>query len=686
MNKRIELTWSLMHPTEPDVAYMREVAAAADAYDVDSFEICGACHGLSQGLDGAMTFDAYPAVRARRDVAAVENLAGRLREIVKIAHGAGRPVLYWHREVTVPEGMIEAAPGLLDERGEFDLLGKDYQDLLRYKIAAFFEAVPGMDGMVLTLTESEYSVIHNSNPDRYRPAKVVARIAQTFLEELGKRGKRFVLRSFGSIAEDYQDILAGAELLAGKFDFEVETKITPYDFSPFLRENPFLRQIPGLRMSAEFDTLGEFLGAGRLPAANVDRIVEDVALARSRGATRFAVRMDRVGRSTLRSAYGVNALAFTRATRDPGATAESVWGEWALRRWPGAEREMIALMRQGLETTKKTQFIDGHVIFHTNPPAPQIKWLKAGGVFAAFHPGASLANQVRNWGMLSDKTAPPRAAILAEKDEAVRLAQDGLRQVEALRGRLADEEYGKAAELWNSSVAAAVLTRGLCRCVCAYFDDMEAGREDHAALTQAMAQARAEFARYLSEDVLASLENQKGEAFYDTIERHIFAPGQDDVGHTYARPLWTVIQTLRVEYAAEFAERREWQARPGLTDFVTPGGLTDEWRLERIMHGSHAAIHQGRPARIVGNRLFPNGYLGLRLRRPRGKEARVVVRGEPNRSAGLSVIVDGKAHEARYGPDGVARVPVPGQAEWIAVRLEKSGKDYPWVYGVGVEV
>ncbi|HRU05956.1 MAG TPA: hypothetical protein P5137_09300 [Candidatus Brocadiia bacterium] len=685
MTQRIELTWSLMHPTEPDVAYMREVAAAAGAYDVDSFEICGACHGLGQGLDGVIAFDAYPEARARRDVAAVQDLAGRLREIVKIAHDAGRPVLYWHREVTVPDGMIEAAPGLLDERGEFDLLGKDYQDLLRYKIGAFFEAVLDMDGMVLTLTESEYSVIHNSNPERYPPAKVVARIAQTFLEELGMRGKRFVLRSFGSIPEDYEDILAGAALLAGKFDFEVETKITPYDFSPFLRHNPFLRQIPGLRLSAEFDTLGEFLGAGRLPAANVERIVEDVALARSRGATRFAVRMDRVGRSTLRSAYGVNALAFTRAARDPGATAESVWREWAGRRWPGVEDEMIAIMRQGLEATKKTQFVDGHVIFHTNPPAPQIKWLKAGGIFAAFHPGASLANQIRNWGMLSDKTAPPRAAILAEKDEAVRLAQDGLRRLEALRGKLAPDEYDKVAELWRNGVAAAELTRGLCRCVCAYFDDMEANREDRPALTEAMAQARKVFGRYLSEDVLASLENQEAEAFYDTIERHIFAPGKDDIGHTYARPLWTVIQTLRLEYAAEFAERREWSRRPGVADFVVCGGLTDDWRLERMMHGSHATIEQGRPARIVGNRLFPNGYLALRLRRPAGKEARVIVRGEPRRSAGLRVVVDGKGYELRYGPDGMAEVPAPNATPWVDVRLEKSGREYPWVYGVGVK-
>jgi hypothetical protein len=53
---------------------------------------------------------------------------------------------------------------LIDEDGEFDLLGDTYRDYLRFKLAETFKHCPELDGVVLTLTEADYSVIHNSNP------------------------------------------------------------------------------------------------------------------------------------------------------------------------------------------------------------------------------------------------------------------------------------------------------------------------------------------------------------------------------------------------------------------------------------------------------------------------------------------------------------------------------------------
>ncbi len=252
MRTRPEITWSLLHPRKPEPAYLRAVIAAAADYQVDSFELCGEAHLSSGSIDGAICFRDYPAAAARVDRAAADAITRDLGECIELAHASGRPVYYWHREVMVPRAVVESVPGLLDENGEFDLLGTSYHALLRSKVGEFFERVPQLDGLVLTLTESDYSVIHNSNPRRYPPVEVVKAVITTFAEELQHRGKRFILRSFGSIAQDYEDILAGAAAVDGQFDFEIETKITPYDFSPFLPLNPYLRRSGRARLSAEY--------------------------------------------------------------------------------------------------------------------------------------------------------------------------------------------------------------------------------------------------------------------------------------------------------------------------------------------------------------------------------------------------------------------------------------------------
>jgi hypothetical protein len=363
MTERPEITWSIMHPVKPEVAYMREVIAQAAPYHVDSFEICGEVHSSLGGLDGAIFLRDYPVAAAALNRVQIDQNIAVLREIVGLAHASHRPVYYWHREVMVPRAVVENIPGLLDENGEFDLLGAAYQQLVRAKIREFFELVPEMDGLVLTLTESDYSVIHNSDPDRYPPAEVVKRVVETFAAELPGRGKRFVLRSFGSIAQDYEDILAGAARVSGKYPFEIETKITPYDFSPFLRFNPYLRKTGHSTLSAEYDSIGEFHGAGYLPAPDPARVLDAVAYARAQGVTRHVTRIDRIGHPTFASTQAINLLAFERAICGTGTTADDLWAEWAATHWPDGAPAMAALMQRD-ERAILSQQDRGHHLRH----------------------------------------------------------------------------------------------------------------------------------------------------------------------------------------------------------------------------------------------------------------------------------------------------------------------------------
>ena len=674
-----------MHPVRPESAYMRQIIAAAAAYRVDSFELCGDCHSWSGGLEGAIRFRDYPAAAAHLNLPGLEENIARLAEVIDLAHGSGRPIYYWHREVMVPRAVVQSVPGLLDENGEFNLLGEAYHDLIRSKVREFFDNLPGMDGLVLTVTESDYSVIHNSDPDRYPPDRVIAQVITTFADELKKLNKRFILRSFGSVAQDYEDILAGAKLAGASHTFEIETKITPYDFSPFLPFNPYLRRDGQAQMSAEYDSIGEFLGAGYLPAADPQRVIESVAYARARGVDRHTIRIDRIGHAVFASTQAVNLLAFDRAIADPGASAESVWGEWARSRWPRCADEMRQLMQWGIAMTKKTHFIDGHVIFHAFPIQPELKWIKSCGILSIFHPGVGLDRHIGMWGILGDRQTPAsRAEILAEKDEAISIADEALRKLATLKDRLSPEEYQLAGTAWHNAAVVTRLIRGWCACVVTYFDAMEAGTAGGHELERQIDALRPLFAPMLAPVAVA------GGGSGDDHEYGGHEPAEDSIAAAYARPLWRQINALQAEYLAERAERARWSAIPGIGDFVACGGLTDDYRVRRYMHASHSHSDAGRPARVAGNRVFPNGFIECQLASSEAGEIRLRIEGDPQKSPGFRLTVDGVQIAATYGPDGVFECtlrptkPTEAGVRVVPVRIQKSGATYPWIYGIGL--
>ncbi|MBO4492094.1 MAG: hypothetical protein J5944_12130 [Lentisphaeria bacterium] len=660
--KRPEITWSLMHPTPLDPGYVRRVLQKVNEYHVDSLELCGECHSPYGGLDGLIRYEEYPHARASWDQEKVADNRAKMTEILSLAHAAGKPVYLWHREVMLPPGLLKDLPALLDENGEFDLLGETFGNLIRYKLDRLFESVPGLDGLVLTLTEADFSVIHNSNARRYPPENVVCFLVEIFASELQKRGKFFSMRSFGSIAEDYRCILGGIEKLAGKYHFEVETKITPYDFDPFLPVNPFLKKSIGCTLAAEYDCLGEFLGAGYVPYEHVHNLVRYIRQGQAAGVDRYTIRMDRRGNGIF-DLYELNYYAYDRALHDPKATPEEIRKEWHEKHYPASIRkELIELDEIGWEMVCKTYFIDKTVLFHGNYC---MKYLQAGFIFALFaKEKRTLANGWGIWSVLADRESPGRAAILAEKDRAVELADRGFALVKTLG--LPPEDY--RLRLWENATVITRSIRELIRCIAAYFDDMESGNADYPTLKARAAAAMAEFDRLAGHKV----ETVKQE-FVNGME-HRSDQRNHGVEELAIQPLAIVCRELLEEYPAEFAARKKFL--PGCVDGIITGGLIDDWRIARYMHGSHAVLHKGLPSRWAGNRVFPNGFMEMELKRG----AELVLYGDAQETKNFVLTCDGTRMEAEMNEEGVFALPLPPGKETVKIRLEKSGSVYPMFY------
>lgn len=658
-----EITWSLMHPTPLDPGYVRELVRQAERYHVDSFEICGQCHTPYGGLDGLIDYREYPSAFANWDQDKVSENRHNLNEILSVSHAAGKDVYLWHREVMVPPGLIDDIPELLDECGEFDLLGNAFAELIRFKIDRTFSVCPQLDGIVLSLTEADFSAIHNSNTEKYPPVEVVRFVIEIFASELEKRGKRFIMRSFGSIAQDYEDILAGAEKLSGRYRFEIETKITPYDFDPFLPLNPFLRKSENFTLSAECETTGEFMGQGNMPFEHVSHIVRYVREGQQKGVDRFVIRIDRRG-NCIFDIYELNYYAYDRAIHDLTATAESIREEWYQKRYPEHIRQqLIKLDKIGWEMVSKTYFIDRQVLFHGNYA---MKYLKAGFIFALFSDGTTLENGRYIWSILTDRPAPGRVFILKEKDESVSCADRGLAVCNTLG--LPPDDYRN--KLWNNAVVITRCVRELCRCICAYFDAMEQNKRS--ILERQTAASLAEFDRLAGHKIEIKQRN-----VINGLE-HRLTEYRRSIEEIYIEPLAAICKALPEEFSAELAAKEKFLA--GKKDGVITGGITFEARILRFMHASHAVIHNGYPARWAGNRVFPNGFFEVKLKR--GKT--LAIYGDPDAASDFSAVIDGKRFELSLNDDGVCFMPLEPGADDVCVRLEKRGKAYPMFHAVTV--
>ena len=635
--KRPEITWSLMHPTLLDTVYFQRVLSEMPGCTVDGFEICG---GDARGaMDGLIKFEEYPLAAADQTRNVDHNIKS-LNRIVELSHAAGKPVYYWHREVLCSKGMIEEMPDLLDEQGEFDLLGNAYENYLRYKIRKTFEAVPELDGLVLTLTEADYSTMHNSRTDIYPPVKVAEKLGRIFAEELKARGKRFIFRSFGCISKDYEDLIAGAAALAKDFSFEVETKITPYDFSPCLPDNPFLEKVEGCTLGAECDALGEFLGVGRMPAEGIEDIVRYVNYASTKGVDRYAIRLDRHGKCIF-DAYPINLYAYEQAILRPGVTADQIRREYYGKLYPeDVAAEMVRLSENGIKCVKKTVFIDGSIIFHQFPSGLYLNYIKSGGILGIFPSRGDLHNTIHQWGMLHARSVPGRAAIIKEKEEAVALAEDGLKRVEKLAGRIPEQEYERLKSAWSYACDEALSIGEFCKVLCAYFDSFEERDAKGSKLKSALA------------------------SMYETLG-----------DRQYMRPIRELCALAAEEFDADLSWHLEGDKA---IDAVFPGTISDQGRVEHYMHACKYPTTPEAPEAVVGNIVFPNGYVKMEMKGV-GAPAELFLEGIGKAVATVN------GEEAEVVLDGGTVLNLPAADSYTVSISKAPGKEYPTIRKVIVK-
>ena len=360
--------------------------------------------------------------------------AGLLNRLIDRAHGHGLKAFVWTHELD------EAPEGIRGPDGRVNLEAPELAAAVRRKYRDLFRALPAVDGVVLTLSETAFKVFDDgqvstsmSKPER------VTRIVETVHAACRETDppRALIVRDWGNLGagswDDLESIRQG--IAAAPDDVVVMTKITAGNWYLMVR-SPLIGAYPGRLQIAEFDLCGEHHGQQNVPWCAVEYLHGEFRLALSRGIGGVAGRVDRMGSHALGKPGEINLAAFARWWRDPAVSPDRVWSDWAEARYgrDAAPWVIAALQRThdivlGTYYVKKCYFLQDHsCVAELDYVERHLRDKRASRWDPAFE-----------W--IEKRLLDPNATVLAmaveEKDEAIRLAEQALGNIERAGEHLA---------------------------------------------------------------------------------------------------------------------------------------------------------------------------------------------------------------------------------------------------------
>lgn len=249
--------------------------------------------------------------------ALVEPRLSLIREAAALAKAQGLSVSVWAHELEAD--VVAGGPVRLDE----ELAAR-----LAEKYARLFDAIPDLDGVVLTLAETHTRVMGEGVSSDLTPAERVAWLVRAVAAGCGAR--ELTVRTFAHTRPEIEAIVDGLRLLAQNPPpgLRVMSKDTPHDFHFFYPHNPALGAVGGLPQTVEVDLGCEYWGSGALLCAMPDYLAWRMRHALGRGCTGAAARISRGDRHAHGTPNECNIYVFDRLSGDVDADPRALLREW----------------------------------------------------------------------------------------------------------------------------------------------------------------------------------------------------------------------------------------------------------------------------------------------------------------------------------------------------------------------
>jgi len=656
MKKEIALSWSFCHECAAIYEYCKPMIEEAPKYGIQRLELCGVTQSDIGNADAYVHFKSHPIIAQTRDENLINSNIENLRQICRRAHELGMEVDMWHREVNFPEILLESEKGLTTEDGDIDFNGP-YLDLIDKKIAEFFENVPEIDGLVFTPYESLFPIIHVVNKEKNPPEQNLRNVMNVFKRACDKYNKRFVARTFAATDEDYALINKVILSMDIKSDFYVSMKVVPFDWHPFLPIHPIIEDLKATKRIVELDLMGEYYGQGVVPCCFPEEIKRYLRHLKKRGVKHIVGRVDRMGVRTMDTANEVNVYAMTKFMQEPDADIDDVYNEWAAAKWDAkTAKAVIPSLKRTFDIAKKVFYIDQHLQSHWQfPDFLMLKWAR---FFGYFKPGEPLRRARLEWAIISDRITPSWEEIIADKDEAISLIQRCLDDLAKSRQDIKKEAYNYLVDGFKKFMVLAKAYRLLCTMSITYLKVLKA---DGKGIDAFVAEKNAALA------LAKEIEAEFGADFYGNMPKLL----TDDT------------EQIARELEIELAVHRQNKKDSRIIDWVLCGGISFEWAVYKLTHGSWAYRDKDIIYRLAGDKITADGWFEYELKMPAGNSSLCLLWGDTGEKRQAYVDIDGKRQVIEAGSKkGFEWVKIPmhfDKAGIVPIRVTKKAKLSPMV-------
>jgi hypothetical protein len=362
-----------------------------------------------------------------------------IQKAIKLAHENSLAVDLWTHELSFGKKLpVEITwPEIVSE--------------LNAKYQRIFQLIPDVDGLVLTLAETQIKIYGNQikelSPDLANTSsdvRIIDLIAA--MSNICKKAKKLlIVRTFVyEPKEDHSMLKAMQELKCQLPQDERENlivmcKCVPHDWNPYYPHNQEIGKFEGLKEWIEIDLGEEFTGQNQIPYSEVDYLRHITNFSRS-SAKGYVARVERYDNSIFGTVNEVNLLALGKFARQPYESQE-IWEEWASKHYsPKAGPYVISAMRRTDQIVNRLFFpLQQWIVNHSQLPSipyittslinrPVCKWISS-----SFYQSCNERLLKPDFETLEE--------IELEKQRAMVLVQRSLDDIQQAKPDLSTEQY-----------------------------------------------------------------------------------------------------------------------------------------------------------------------------------------------------------------------------------------------------
>jgi len=385
-------------------------------------------------------------------------LREHIAELIDRAHRHGIEVAIWTHELqNVPQEFMVG--------GKVDLASRHTWDQIAHKYDELFESLPGLDGVVLTLTETRVRIDDDNEVAATRPpVQRIARMVSMINQVCRKHGARLIVRTFTWVP---RTMLWYAEAMRSvPDDVMVMTKESWgdwYQYSPPNQQFGLYGRHPQIM---ELDCWGEYAGRTEIPWISADYIRSRLEYAQRMGLAGAIARVDRAERSTFGTPNEFNTVAFSRLVQDMTVDLDRVWTEWLERTYsPEAAGSVRRALERTNEIIQRIYFTRG--IKGATTPTPTLVDVEAESTirfWRDFHGQWEPEMAVRGEQLL-DPTEETVISLVSEKDRAISLCDQALADLETARSHMDEHAFERLRTGFEHARALAVASRAMTEAV-----------------------------------------------------------------------------------------------------------------------------------------------------------------------------------------------------------------------------